>query len=630
MTDFSKLKVAELREQLRKKGLSTAGVKADLIVRLEQAVAKERSKKASDASDDESKRSDSESESAEEKKPAPTTARVSGDTAASIKDEKSADKQNGRESPESISENAKGRSRDVEEGRERKKSPERKEDAEEESEKKKSPERNDEPEEERESKRSPEQKEDEDIPEQETKSDGAAEEVKEERAAEDQETEETQEEQGQERDSAVPSSEPMEEEESRRESHGTNSESEDTGPRAPVSRLPAHKRPVPDTPHTMHRILARKLGNDSMETPVDRRKRKDPEGTEDRIAPTPMNTPVGFFGPRDITPSAPSSVDAKRVRRTESGGKSVGMENDDSGGASSALPQDQDAKTAFPRWTSQSQSQESKPPPARKPIVYQPTWQRGGARTDDPNHRDRAGPAPIGNSRFGRADRDDRSGPQSRKPPTAAIVIRNFVRPFTLPAVHELLAQYGKVVSFWMDKIKTHAYIVYESIEQSTAARQALHNLKWPPNSVSSKPLSAEFVSVEEARSVLEKPGADQHGAVGAAIKQAHIQAQQMQQAEKQLQQAFAQVARQLPDRTATHAPPPSRRSAATLPPAPIAPPPLPNPVNSLDELFRKTTTKLSLYWQPVSEEEVAKRRAALKPVIPTPAVASSIIRPER
>lgn len=49
--------------------------------------------------------------------------------------------------------------------------------------------------------------------------------------------------------------------------------------------------------------------------------------------------------------------------------------------------------------------------------------------------------------------------PPSPKPPTNSLKVDRFVRPFTLKAVQELLGKTGNVVSFWMDRIKTHCYV---------------------------------------------------------------------------------------------------------------------------------------------------------------------------
>jgi apoptotic chromatin condensation inducer in the nucleus len=43
--------------------------------------------------------------------------------------------------------------------------------------------------------------------------------------------------------------------------------------------------------------------------------------------------------------------------------------------------------------------------------------------------------------------------------PTNTLLVCNFVRPFTLKAVKDLLAETGTVTNFWMNDIKTHCYV---------------------------------------------------------------------------------------------------------------------------------------------------------------------------
>jgi len=51
-----------------------------------------------------------------------------------------------------------------------------------------------------------------------------------------------------------------------------------------------------------------------------------------------------------------------------------------------------------------------------------------------------------------------KSSPVDKKPQDT-ILINNFVRPLVTRTVKELVSQYGEVKNFWMDTIKTHAYV---------------------------------------------------------------------------------------------------------------------------------------------------------------------------
>jgi hypothetical protein len=69
---------------------------------------------------------------------------------------------------------------------------------------------------------------------------------------------------------------------------------------------------------------------------------------------------------------------------------------------------------------------------------------------------------PLENSEMSAAldtHKSECSVPPSAHPPTDTIVVNNFVRPLTLPAVKALLSAHGVVREFWMDSIKTHCYV---------------------------------------------------------------------------------------------------------------------------------------------------------------------------
>ncbi|KAL6490880.1 hypothetical protein MHYP_G00012250 [Metynnis hypsauchen] len=78
------------------------------------------------------------------------------------------------------------------------------------------------------------------------------------------------------------------------------------------------------------------------------------------------------------------------------------------------------------------------------------------------------------------------------------IHICNLVRPFTLGQLKELLNRTGTVVeeSFWIDKIKSHCYVMYSSKEEAVATCEALHGVKWP--SSNPKVLRVDFCEQDE------------------------------------------------------------------------------------------------------------------------------------
>ncbi|XP_069490017.1 apoptotic chromatin condensation inducer in the nucleus isoform X2 [Ambystoma mexicanum] len=60
--------------------------------------------------------------------------------------------------------------------------------------------------------------------------------------------------------------------------------------------------------------------------------------------------------------------------------------------------------------------------------------------------------------------------------------VSNLVRPFTLGQLKELLCRTGTLIEegFWIDKIKSHCFVTYSTLEEAMATRNSLHGVKWP------------------------------------------------------------------------------------------------------------------------------------------------------
>ncbi|VDP13408.1 unnamed protein product [Soboliphyme baturini] len=95
-----------------------------------------------------------------------------------------------------------------------------------------------------------------------------------------------------------------------------------------------------------------------------------------------------------------------------------------------------------------------------------------------------------------------------RYPVSNIIHVRCLTRPFTTRSLHQLLAQFGTFSKddFWMDGIKSHCLVKYENEEDALRARNALHNLQWPPSN--QKVLRVDFATQDDLdrhRGLVEK-----------------------------------------------------------------------------------------------------------------------------
>ncbi|XP_075175532.1 apoptotic chromatin condensation inducer in the nucleus isoform X7 [Anomaloglossus baeobatrachus] len=85
-----------------------------------------------------------------------------------------------------------------------------------------------------------------------------------------------------------------------------------------------------------------------------------------------------------------------------------------------------------------------------------------------------------------------------RRKPSCIVHICNLVRPFTLGQLKELLSRTGTIVEdhFWIDKIKSHCYVTYSTLEEAITTRNSLHGVRWPQSNP--KFLSADFAEQDE------------------------------------------------------------------------------------------------------------------------------------
>lgn len=70
----------------------------------------------------------------------------------------------------------------------------------------------------------------------------------------------------------------------------------------------------------------------------------------------------------------------------------------------------------------------------------------------------------------------------AKNPISELLFITNLVRPFTLKQLKELLERTGKIREngFWTDRIKSKCYAYYDTVEEAEATRNALHGVNWP------------------------------------------------------------------------------------------------------------------------------------------------------
>uniref|UniRef100_A0A3Q2CI20 Apoptotic chromatin condensation inducer 1 n=1 Tax=Cyprinodon variegatus TaxID=28743 RepID=A0A3Q2CI20_CYPVA len=217
--------------------------------------------------------------------------------------------------------------------------------------------------------------------------------------------------------------------------------------------------------------------------------------------------------------------------------------------------------------------------------------------------------------------------------------IWNLVRPFTLGQLKELLSRTGTLVEdgFWINKIKSHCYVTYSTIEEAVATQAALHGVKWPQSNP--KFLRVDFCQQEELdhqrnpSMAVDRPAGEDTGPApvrGRTSGPPPLLPERDQWAEREREMERRERARAEREwdrdkvkefgKTEGEKEGGSRRSQsrerrrkerakskekkmekkAEDPPAKL-----------LDDLFRKTKAVPCIYWLPLTEEQFVQREAA-------------------
>ncbi|CAO3597257.1 unnamed protein product [Absidia cylindrospora] len=225
-----------------------------------------------------------------------------------------------------------------------------------------------------------------------------------------------------------------------------------------------------------------------------------------------------------------------------------------------------------------------------------------------------------------------------------AICIKGFVRPLITKHLQEFIKQYGEIKRFWIDPIKTHCYIIYETLDQATNAFKSIDGTVYPPNT--GKQVTVLRLSPTQASTLIdrEQQVADNHGrlnweklvenVLNNQIIDEPSPAENSPTSSKRRLGGLEQITRQLQQRGAVSAimdqeqqPPPSildRLSTTNTRVSMAEPSTTTSQITiagaaklmegkSLDDLFLKTKANPPLYYLPVDKETAENRLASMK-----------------
>ncbi|CDH48797.1 hypothetical protein RO3G_06496 [Lichtheimia corymbifera JMRC:FSU:9682] len=239
--------------------------------------------------------------------------------------------------------------------------------------------------------------------------------------------------------------------------------------------------------------------------------------------------------------------------------------------------------------------------------------------------------------------KEEQQQPKENTVTSSAIYIKGFVRPLIVRHVQELIGKYGTVRRFWMDAIKTHCYVIYESTEEAKAAFEGIDGIVFPRDT--GKQVTVGGLTPEQAEVLIEQEQSaadrrikiDWEGAIESVIKgevkevnKSPSSSSNSPDARRPRLFGISQITREL-QKAATASVLASENNAAASSTLDERPTNLLQdnvegqsmlvaednkmaaPTASLDELFRKTKATPHLYYLPVSEEIAQQRLEKLK-----------------
>ncbi|WAR11606.1 ACINU-like protein [Mya arenaria] len=225
-------------------------------------------------------------------------------------------------------------------------------------------------------------------------------------------------------------------------------------------------------------------------------------------------------------------------------------------------------------------------------------------------------------------ERVGRSPSPARNPVSRIVHVRNLVRPFTLNQLKELLGRTGTFgpSDFWIDKIKSHCFVTYETDDEAAATRQALHNTKWPQSNP--KTLLVDFASQEQLNYYLggmkpippaeKKPAAkpDVRRESARERERAERETERQREREKRLKEREEREKARKPvrewdrDKKTREDWDPALQKSRSRSPREVKKEEEP-PARLLDDLFKKTKATPCIYWLPLTEPQIQAREKA-------------------
>ncbi|PBP28441.1 SAP domain-containing protein [Diplocarpon rosae] len=212
-------------------------------------------------------------------------------------------------------------------------------------------------------------------------------------------------------------------------------------------------------------------------------------------------------------------------------------------------------------------------------------------------------------------------------PATPALYIRDFMRPLNPGQLQSHLAYLAAppgqqddpdvISNFYIDPIRTHAFVSFTKVSAAARVRSALHDRIWPDEKTR-KPLWVDFVPAEKVEQWIEQEQ-DMRGGGRGGVKWEVLYDTNDEGIVTATLQEVGSILRSSQNRQpsmAESSPHTTEPRDAHIPTSPLQSRGQATAFSTgrerLDVLFNCTTSKPALYWQPVSKEIVGRRMSSI------------------
>ncbi|KAG4443897.1 hypothetical protein IFR05_000663 [Cadophora sp. M221] len=234
-------------------------------------------------------------------------------------------------------------------------------------------------------------------------------------------------------------------------------------------------------------------------------------------------------------------------------------------------------------------------------------------------------PAAMGDIRESEEFEPERNISPAIHPATPALYIRDFMRPLNPAQLQAHLAHLAAppghdddpdvIIKFYVDPIRTHVFVSFAKVSAAARVRSALHDRIWPDEKTR-KPLWVDFIPAEKVQEWIDLEQDNKSGGRAGKKWEINYNVDDDRHVTATLQEAGgipgssqSIAAPSLPKSSPQNAQPIRNMNIPTGPllirgQAAV----VTTGRERLDVLFKCTTAKPALYWQPVSKERVERR----------------------